>query len=185
MADASAITTVHAERRRRPVWVVAALSFLTLDIYGLIWFGLSWAELKRERNDPTMRPVWHVLSLFVPFYGLFRAHAHFRTLNELRATVGQKPGIPPGWAVISFILGAGAGRLAGLPFSPAVSLLFLTVSGALFALPIALGQRALNEYYGVLPVPTISAFAGWFEWVIMAIGTLIWLLIILGSLAPA
>jgi hypothetical protein len=185
MAQASAITTVHADRRRRPVWVVAALSFLTLDLYGIVWIGLSWAELKRERNDPNMHPWWHALTLVVPFYGLFRIHAHFRTLNELLAGIGLTRRVPPGRAVIAIVVSAAIGRIGSLPMSPVATLVLLIVSGALFALPIALGQRSLNEYYGALPMENIPTNARWFEWVILAIGAALWFLIVLGSLAPA
>ncbi len=46
--------------------------------------------MKRERGDAEMRPLWHALSLVVPFYMIFRVHAHFRTLNELLARVGAR-----------------------------------------------------------------------------------------------
>jgi len=184
MDQASAITTVHAERRRRPVWVVAALTFLTLDLYGIAWIGLSWAELKRERNDPNMHPWWHMLTLVVPFYGLFRIHAHFRTINELLASVGSSRRFAPGLAVLAIVVSAILGRTASLPsLSPSTVFVLLIVSGVLFAWPIAQGQQSLNDYYGVLPMENIPTDVRRFEWLILAVGAVVWFLIALGSLA--
>ena len=36
------------EPRRRPLWLVAVLTVLSFGAYLPIWYGLSWAELKRE-----------------------------------------------------------------------------------------------------------------------------------------
>lgn len=186
MAQASAaITTVYAERRKRPVWAVVALTFATFNIYFFFWFGATWAELKRERNDDTMHPLWHALTLVVPFYGLFRVHAHFRTLNELLETVGLKRRVSPGGAVLSVIGAAILARISNLPIGSVAVLVVLILSCGLLSLLLAQGQRALNEYYGVLPVPAIPENLKWFEWVLVALGVVLWLLVVLGTIARA
>lgn len=73
-----------------PAWLPFALTVVTGGAYLIIWAGRSWSFMKRERRDAEMQPVWHALSLVVPFYMLFRVHAHFRTLNELLASSGAR-----------------------------------------------------------------------------------------------
>src|SRR5260221_7937829 len=184
MAQASAaVTTVYAERRRRPVWTVVALTFATFNIYFFFWLGASWAELKRERNDDTMHPVWHALTLVVPFYGLFRIHAHMRTINELLETVALKRRVSPGGAVLAVMGAAILARVSNLAIVPVAVLISLILSCGLLAVVGAQAHRALNEYYGVLPVPTIPENVKWFEWVLVAVGVVFWFLVVLGTIA--
>jgi hypothetical protein len=57
--------------RRRPLWLVGALTFVTFGVYLVIWVGVTWSEMKRELRDEGMRPVWHALGLLVPIYNSF------------------------------------------------------------------------------------------------------------------
>ncbi len=69
--------------RRRPLWLVGALTALSLGAYIPIWFGLTWAEMRRENGDVRMAPLAHALSLFVPGYNAWQAHRHFRGIDAL------------------------------------------------------------------------------------------------------
>lgn len=110
--------------RTSPAWLVALLTFATVGLYLIVWAGLSWAIMKRARGDAAMRPVGHALSLAVPFYMVFRARAHFTTINDLlqRAGVHERANVPLALAAFVGIPAAlfvgGDSRLAlpqGLP----------------------------------------------------------------------
>lgn len=82
--------------RASPAWFAALLTLATGGLYLVVWAGLSWAIMKRARGDAAMRPVGHALSLAVPFYMVFRARAHFATINDLlqRAGVRERANVP-------------------------------------------------------------------------------------------
>jgi hypothetical protein len=60
---------------------VAALSLLTLGAYVPIWFGLTWAELRRETKDQTMNPLGHALMTLVPGLNVTVVWRHFKAIN--------------------------------------------------------------------------------------------------------
>src|SRR5438045_8037872 len=107
---------------------------LTFGVYPIVWVGLSWAEMKRELDDPDMHPVGHALAMLVPIYGLFRLHAHFRTVNCLLAQARCASSVYPDRAVIGSIA---ATILSGV---------FWPLGAALSAWVVAHGQLGLNDY---------------------------------------
>jgi len=119
-------TPVRAPWRRvRPLWRTVALSVATFGLYCYYWFWATWRELKQETSDEGMKPLGHVLSLFVPIYQLFRIHAHFRTIRNLvvERSGTQSLGLllwSPGIALILVLIGSFLIRLsADLSFRPA------------------------------------------------------------------
>ena len=62
---------------------MAVLSFLTLGAYVPIWFGLTWAELRRETRDETMNPLGHALLVLVPGLNVTLVWRHFHAINAL------------------------------------------------------------------------------------------------------
>jgi len=119
-------TLVRAPWRRvRPLWRTVALSVATFGLYCYYWFWATWRELKQETGDEGMKPLGHVLSLFVPIYQLFRIHAHFRTIRNLvvERSGTQSLGLllwSPGIALILVLIGSFLIRLsADLSFRPA------------------------------------------------------------------
>lgn len=74
--------------RRRPLWLVGALSALSLGAYIPIWFGLTWAELRREDGDARKDPVAHALSVFIPGFNAWQAYRHFRAIGDLAERSG-------------------------------------------------------------------------------------------------
>ena len=142
MTDVIAVST----RRQRPVWLATALTLLSLGSYYIWWFGASWAELKRERGDISMRPVWHALTSLVPVYASFRAHAHFRALADLARP--RVAGLPDraAWAAwiisIDWLVG-----LTSFFFTQGIVAVILGVVGAsLYAIVVWQGQSDFNAY---------------------------------------
>ena len=139
--------------RRRPLWLVAALTLLSLGIYLPLWLGFSWAELRRETGDERMRPLWHALSVFVPGYGYWQAHRHFRLLGAHVARVGGKIKVDP----LSATIGVVVWSLTFLHYStePLFALLDAIEVSAATAV-VVYGQRALNEYWRARPGPAVE-----------------------------
>lgn len=133
---------------QRPLWLVVALTLLTLGLYQIVWLGITWAEMKRELRDDSMRPWGHALSLFVPIYGWTRVHAHYRTINELLEEVGRAPGLSPGLATAGWVIANVVGTASGNPAVPAeafVGMLFVSTALAVFV--VVRGQAELNTYW--------------------------------------
>lgn len=61
---------------------VTLLTLLSGGVYIFWWFYITWKHY-RDHTRETAYPVWHALTLIVPFYNLFRMHAHTRTYLEL------------------------------------------------------------------------------------------------------
>ena len=162
---AAPIAPSLAEARRRPPRIVAFLGLLGSATYGFWWLWMSWRELKRARGDASMSPFWHASAIFLmPLYGLFRFHAHFRTIDELNAAARVPVRAGAGLLTLVFFLvlsllygglmlsaaAASSGRTASLePLS-------VVIVGLAYAYIVGTGQRALNAYYASLsgdPIP--------------------------------
>lgn len=70
--------------------MVAALSALSLGAYVPIWFGLTWAELRRETKDESLMPLWHALLILVPGVNITVVWRHFKAIDAL---IERVPGI--------------------------------------------------------------------------------------------
>jgi hypothetical protein len=148
-----------------PAWLPFALTLVTGGAYLIVWAGRSWSTMKRERGDPEMRPLWHALSLVVPMYMIFRAHAHFRTLNELLASVGARERASQAIAV---------GAFAGVPLTFIATASFRTglrdgsvlLIAALCAGVVAgYGQHYLNAYLRSRTGAALVSRVGVPEWI--------------------
>ena len=64
---------------------------LTLGAYLPIWFGLTWAELRRETKDESMMPLWHAILVLVPGVNITVVWRHYKAINAL---LERAPGIP-------------------------------------------------------------------------------------------
>ncbi len=134
-----------AARRQRPVWLAAALTLFSLGLYYVWWFGATWAELKRERRDPTMRPVWHALTSIVPVYASFRTHAHFRALADLAKP--HVPGLSDGAAWATWIVSIEwVVAVVSLVTQGLFAVLLSLIGAALYAVVIWRGQSDFNAY---------------------------------------
>ena len=61
---------------------VVILTLLSGGLYIFWWFYITWKHY-RDHTGEKAYPVWHALAAIVPFYNLFRVHAHVRTYGEL------------------------------------------------------------------------------------------------------
>ena len=61
---------------------VVILTLLSGGLYIFWWFYITWKHY-RDHTGEKAYPVWHALATIVPFYNLFRVHAHIRTYSEL------------------------------------------------------------------------------------------------------
>lgn len=90
--------------RRRPLWVVAALSLLTVGAYVPIWFGLTWDELRRESHDVRMQPLAHALSTLIPGWNAITAWRHFRAIDALLERAGHVGRVDATSAAIGLVI---------------------------------------------------------------------------------
>src|SRR3989442_3104473 len=139
--------------RRRPLWLVAALCVLSTGIYVPLWFGLSWAELRRETANERMQPAWHAVSIFVPGYGSWQVYQHFATIGAALDHAGSTLKID----ALSATIGALLWYLTWFHYS-AEPIFVLLNAGELLAgtAVVVYGQRALNEYWRARPRPPVS-----------------------------
>jgi hypothetical protein len=170
-----------ANARKRPLWAVFLLTAGTLSIYFFVHLGLMWAEMKRVRADPSMKPVGHFLAQFVPFYGWFRFHAHVWTLNDMLELSGAALRVSPGWATAAYIVISVTGLVAGSPATPDWLIFPAYAAYGVFA---AWRQRALNAFYDQVSQGAITERVHGLEWVVMVIGVLILALAAIGIFAP-
>ena len=165
LASGNAGPTVYAS----PVWLPFALTVVTGGAYLIVWAGRSWLTMKRERGDPEMRPLWHALSLVVPFYMIFRVHAHFRTLNELLARTGARERANLAIAV---------GAFAGFPLTFIATGAFRTglrdgsvllIAAVCAAVVAGYGQHHLNAYLRSRTGATLVARVGSLQWIALVV----------------
>ena len=159
------------------------LTVLSLGAYIPIWFGLSWAELKRETGDASMSPLAHALSIFVPVYGLWQAFRHFTLLDTLRRKVDPEHGVD----ALTGAIGTGIWWLTFTHYSTdpifvALDAIELAAGAAL----IVYGQHALNGYWRSRPGPAVEERMTELDWLALGVAVSYALLTLLGTLtAPA
>ncbi|HLQ04840.1 MAG TPA: hypothetical protein VK197_04205 [Verrucomicrobiae bacterium] len=133
--------------RRRPLWLVAALSLLTLGAYVPIWFGLTWAEIKSETKDERMLPLGHALATLVPGANGWIAWRHFGAINGLL----EKAGRPERVDALSGALGLVIWWLTFTHYSSDPVFLALDAVELLAGTAVVVyGQRGLNAYWATL-----------------------------------
>ncbi|MBM2809533.1 MAG: hypothetical protein HW416_292 [Chloroflexi bacterium] len=205
-------------RRRRPAWLVAALTITSLPMtlflpfymlawlvqwwggkpgqiitflpYPLVWLAATWSEMKRELDDPDMHPWWHALSFLIPIYGLFRLHAHYRTIQELLLQRGAASPVSGRGAVLGMIgadllLLAGTANLlllAGTKVEGPVGtvdvlggmgFVAVLVGGMGFVAVFVYGQVGLNRYWSARSTQTVPVLIHPSEWTMLLAGGVI------------
>lgn len=130
--------------RRRPLWVVAALTMLSLGAYLPIWFGLTWAELRRENKDASYMPLGHALGTLVPGVNVVLAWRHFRVVDDML----QKARVPARVDPMSAAIGIVIWWLTFTHYSTEPLFIVLDAVELLAGTAVVLyGQRALNAYW--------------------------------------
>ena len=153
---------------------------LSFGAYVPIWFGLSWAELKRETGDTRMEPLAHALSIFVPGYGLWQAYRHFRVLDTVRRKVDPVHGVD----ALTGAIGTGIWWLTFTHYS--TELIFVTLDAIELAAGAALvvyGQRALNGYWRSRPGPPAAEGMTQLDWLALGVAASYALFTLIGVLA--
>ena len=170
---------------------ILLMAVLSYGLYFLYWFYLTWKQY-RDHTGQEVFPVWHALTLLVPFYLLFRTHAHVRSFKELMVNSGLASTLNPGWAVglvaIWWVLGSVSFYVSGGFFSTqeigrgtamAVALLDALSISVLAGL-LLLVQGNLSRYWGGLPqvssgeTSLTNAPIGVGEIILLVIGLLLW-----------
>lgn len=127
---------------------MAALTILSYGIYVPVWFGFSWAELRRETADETMFPAAHGASIFVPGYGTWQAYRHFALIGQLLARIGSPLKLDASTAA----LGTTVWWVTWLHYSnEPVYLVMNAIELVAGTAVVVFGQRALNAYWAARP----------------------------------
>ena len=166
--------------RRRPLWVVALLSVLSLGLYVPLWFGLSWLELRQETRDERAQPALHALSLLVPLYGYWQAYRHFSVIAGLQKGVGIARPVD----ALSAALGVVVWSVTFLHYS--TEPIFMIMDGVELLAGTAVvvyGQRALNAYWRARPGPPVDERVVDTDWLALAAAATFFALQLVGYLS--
>ena len=123
---------------------MGALSVLTLGAYVPIWFGLTWAELRREKDDSSFMPLGHALGTLVPGLNVAIAWRHFRVIDDLlrKSNIGTR--VDPMSAAIGVVIWwLTFTHYSSEPLFVALDAIELIGGTAV----VLYGQRALNLYW--------------------------------------
>lgn len=170
---------------------VLLMSVLSSGLYLFYWFYLTWKQY-RDHTGTEAYPLWHVLTLLVPIYGLFRTHAHMRSFKELMLKASLPTTISPGWAVVLVIVSSALGWASfkgslGQVTQERSMLFFIlnVISIAVIAGLLLRVQGNLNRYWASLGnVRVTNAGMGVGEVVFGIIGILAWIGTLLSLVNP-
>ena len=149
----STIGTVSDAKVRMDVIIdparIIVLSILSFGLYFFYWFYLTWKHY-RDYTRTENYPIWHALTLFVPIYYLFRAHAHIRSFKELMAEKSMPSNLRPGLFVvlvaISAILNTISWRI--YLYDPSFNTIILDIFTIIFDIVILVWvQTNLNRFW--------------------------------------
>jgi hypothetical protein len=156
--------------------VAFALVSLTFGLYTFYWLFNTWRQIKRDDGDAGKNPVGHTVAMLVPIYGLFRLHAHMRTIVELVRSFGGHTTLSPGTCVVLWILAFGLGRASN---QPRLGLLFL-VGALLEGALVAWGQAAINQAWSLKDPHAHVRPTHPCNWILLGIGVIVTALAIFG-----
>jgi hypothetical protein len=160
--------TVTRERDWTHPGLAFALVSLTFGLYSYYWLFNTWRQIKRYDGDEGKRPLGHTLAMLVPIYGLFRMHAHMRTIVELVRSFGGHTTLSPGTCVVLWIVVLGLTRESSQPKLGLLFLVYALIAGAL----VAWGQAALNQAWSLNDPEARVRPTHPFTWVILGIGVI-------------
>jgi hypothetical protein len=183
----AAADDVVVSQPQRPLWLVALLTFSTFGAYTPIWLGVTWAELKRALRDDNMHPFWHALACLVPIYGLLKFCEHYTEIASLAERAGHRMRISPVAAtVLAVFTTLYGGDTSAIPPGVLLVLLLLwLVAAAVRAWVMVEGQAALNAYWRSATTGEPRERIAWWEWGLLIVGAIWFVLVVVGFLAPA
>jgi hypothetical protein len=150
---------------------VGALTVASLGTYVFYWLYTTWRELRDELGDQSMAPVWHALTLALPPYGLFRFHAHMRTIKEAAESRRVVTSLRPGLCVLGLLGMTVLTRVSGRAVHP-LDLLGFGIEASV----LMWAQSALNSTWAErLPQILAKSAPHWLEWIVLAMGAFLWL----------
>lgn len=152
----------------------------SLGWYVPVWFGLSWAELRRETRDERTSAVAQAFALLVPGYGFLRVRAHFETIDRLAAKAGattRSDGTAAGLGATIWWLTLT--HWSSEPLFLALNLIEIAAGTAV----VVYGQRALNAYWRARPGPPVDERVAEVDWIALAGAACFLLLTVLELLA--
>lgn len=115
-----------------------------MGAYIPVWFGLTWAELRRATGDDRMSPMGHALSLLIPGWNAWQAARHFRAIEALAAKGGSAGTVD----ATSAALGVAIWWLTFTHYSTEPMFLLLdAVELVAGTTVIVYGQRAMNAHW--------------------------------------
>ena len=92
---------------------IILLTVISGGLYLFWWFYITWKQYRDHTGEKAF-PVWHALTLIVPFYCLFRVHAHVRTYRELMIDRRIASSLSPWFAVVVIFI---SNSLANIGFT--------------------------------------------------------------------
>ena len=88
---AEVLTIGGQEYKRRSPWGVWGLTFLTLGIYGLVWYFKINDEARRYLGDDRIKPGLAVLAQFVPIVQWVSIYNTGERIGRMQDKVGDVP----------------------------------------------------------------------------------------------
>ena len=71
-----------AYRYAIPIRRVIAFTVISFGLYMFYWFYITWKQYRDHTGEKAF-PFWHAMTQLVPFYSLYRVHAHIRVFRNL------------------------------------------------------------------------------------------------------
>lgn len=152
----------------QPVWHFVLLNFLSLGLYEIPWFYRNWKRIKELRKlkvTPLLRAV------FAPLF----AYSLFKNMLKLAKENGYQQKDSPGSLAVAYVFLSLLWRLPD-PYW------LVSLASILPLIPVT---RAMNHYWRVKQ-PDLSvrtSFSGG-EIAFLAVGGIIWILVLAGLLIP-
>jgi len=160
---------------RRSAFQVALLMFATGGLYIFVWayYVRRWCSATLEKQD---QPRWKAIGLIVPFYNLFLLYEIGLLIRAVatRANLPQASWLLPWLGICYFLIGA----LWRLP-DPYWFVCLLSF------VPIAIAQVVvMNAQLALSGLDARPTKFFWAEWVVMILGSLMWIVAVLGTSLP-
>ena len=174
-----------------PIRRVMAFTVISFGLYMFYWFYITWKQYRDHTGEKAF-PFWHAMTQLVPFYSLYRVHAHIRVFRNLGFQELIDTNLSAVWAVrmilisqlpywislVSFIA-TGLHPAVHLPQTIKEYLIWSAIDIAgVIVLVFALTrfQEGINRYWEkVLPRNSLYKEIGIFEVLITIVGGLLWI----------
>jgi hypothetical protein len=98
------IVTIEGQQyKKRSPWGIWGLIFLTLSIYGFVWYYKINDEARRFLKDEQIKPVLALLALFVPIVNLVSYYRTGERIVRMEERVGIQKTVEPILGVVAGI----------------------------------------------------------------------------------